>query len=137
MNTGILQEIWSQVSTYVSSLDWAYILTFIVIAYGINHHKVTEKLRKTTRIKSKTRYRTAIVGVLYGIALYFIRGYELPKVECLFQSFVFAMVFHKLIIDGVMKYIGKKINPPLATAPPEGKGYYDRFNHPSDQNGKG
>lgn len=111
MDTGIVQEIWNQISTYVSSLDWAYILTFIVIAYGINHYWVKEKIKKTTKVKTKTRYRTAIVGVFYGVGIYFIRGYELEKVESLFQSLVFALVFHKLIIDGVMAFIAKRMLP--------------------------
>ena len=111
MDTAILTEIWNQITGYVSALDWAYILTFIVIAYGFNHFKVKESIKKVTRVRSRTKYRVAIIGLLYGIALYFIRGYTLEKVECLFQSYVFAFVFHKLIIEGVMKFIGKKVLP--------------------------
>lgn len=136
MDTGIVQEIWNQISNYVSSLDWAYILTFIVIAYGINHSRVTKTLQKATKVKSKTRFRTAIVGLIYGVALFFIRGYELAKVECLFQSFVFAFVFHKLIIDGLVKYIGKKVSPATVAKPMENKEYYDRFDNPPDSNGQ-
>lgn len=111
MNTGIVQEIWNQISNYVSSLDWAYILTFIVLAYGINHYWIKRKIQKVTKVKSKTRYRTAIVGMLYGLALYLIRGYELAKVECLFSSLVFALVFHKLIIDGIIAFVAKRVLP--------------------------
>jgi hypothetical protein len=109
MNTTIITEIWSQITGYVSTLDWAYILTFIVIAYGFNHFKVKEGIKKVTRVKFSTKYRVAIIGLLYGIALYFIRGYTLEKVECLFQSYVFAFVFHKLIIEGIIKFIGKGV----------------------------
>ena len=138
MNTGIAQEIWNQVSNYVSSLDWAYILTFIVIAYGINHYWVKDKIQKATKVKSKTRYRTAIVGILYGAGIYFIRGYELAKVECLFQSFVFAFVFHKLIIDEIMKYVGKKLfGSPAVKAKAEGENdYYNRFGNHPENNGQ-
>ncbi|MBL4574824.1 MAG: hypothetical protein JKY51_01830 [Opitutaceae bacterium] len=111
MKTEITQEIWNQISNYVSGLDWAYILTFIIIAYGINHYWVKDKIKKTTKVKSKTRYRTVIVGVLYAVALYFVRGYNLEKIECLFQSLVFALVFHQLIIDGVMNFIAKRMLP--------------------------
>lgn len=135
MNTGIMQEIWNQISNYVSSLDWAYILTFIVIAYGINHYWVKEKIKKATKVKSKTRYRTAIVGLLYGIGIYFIRDYELANVECLFQSFVFAIVFHKLIIEGVVAFIGKKFTP-SAIKPDDRNEYYNRFGNPPDKNGQ-
>ena len=111
MKTEITQEIWNQIIGYVSSLDWAYMLTFIIIAYGINHYWVKDKIKKTTKIKSKTRYRTVIVGVLYAVILYFIRGYDLSKVESLFQSLVFALVFHQLIIDGIMGFIANRMLP--------------------------
>ena len=52
MKTEITQEIWNQISNYVSGLDWAYILTFIIIAYGINHYWVKDKIQKTTKVKS-------------------------------------------------------------------------------------
>jgi hypothetical protein len=111
MKTEITQEIWNQISNYVSNLDWAYIITFIIISYGINHYWIKDKIKKTTKVKSKTRYRTVIVGVLYAVALYFIRGYELEKIESLFQSLVFALVFHQLIIDGIMGFIAKRMLP--------------------------
>lgn len=111
MNTTITNEIWHQITGYVTALDWAYILTFIVIAYGFNHVKVKEGIKKVTRVRSRTRYRVAIIGLLYAVALYFIRGYTLDKVECLFQSYVFAFVFHKLIIEGIMRFVGKKVLP--------------------------
>ena len=138
MDTGLVKEIWNQISHYVTSLDWAYILTFIVIAYGINNYWVKDKIHKATKVKSKTRYRTAIVGVLYGIGIYFIRGYELAKVECLFQSFVFAFVFHKLIIDEVMKYVGKKVFGSTAAKleAKDEQDYYNRFGNPTGKNGQ-
>lgn len=110
METAIGQEIWNQVTHYVTNLDWAYIITFIVIAYGFNHSRITGGIKKITKVKSQKKYRTAIIGLLYGVSIYFIRGYSLNKIEMLFQSFVFAMVFHKLIIESLMKFIGRKIN---------------------------
>ena len=111
MKLEIIEDIWNQVAHYIGSLDWAYILTFMLIAHGINHHKIKEGLKNTLKLKSKTRYRIALVGILYGIAIYFIRGYEIAQVERLIQSLVFAFVFHKLIIDGMLGYIFKKILP--------------------------
>ena len=105
MEKGLFTEIWEQITAYVSGLDWAYILTFIVIAYGINHSKVAEKIGKATKLKTEKKYRTALIGIVYGIA----RGIDLAKIEGLFQSFVFAIVFHNLIIETVMKYVQKKI----------------------------
>ncbi len=135
MDTTIVTEIWNQITGYVSSLDWSYILTFIVIAYGINNTKVKAGIKKVTKVQSQTKYRVAIIGLLYAVALYFIRGYSLEKVECLFQSFVFAIVFHKLIIEGLTKYIGKKILAPKTVQQDPEKDYYNRFNTPPNKNG--
>lgn len=130
MDITIVTEIWNQISTYVSELDWTYIITFIIIAYGFNHCKVKGGIKQITNVKSQTKYRVAIIGLLYGIALYFIRGYQLEKVESLFQSFVFAVVFHKLILEGLTKYIGKKLRiTSVIEKESSASGYYDRFNN--------
>ena len=129
MKTNILTELGQQLSNYISHLDWAYILTFIIIAYGMNNAKIAQKLYEITKLKLKTRYRTAFVGGVYGVGIYFMRGYSLAEIEMLFQSFVFAMVFHKLVVDGVLKYLGTAITPKIT--PPEEEDYYRRFKSPS------
>lgn len=134
MTTTMTTEIWNRIAGYVATLDWAYILTFIVIAYGFNHIRVREGIRKTTRVKSHTKYRVAIIGLVYAVALYFIRGYTLEKVECLFQSYVFAFVFHKFIIEGITRFIGSKVLHQKVGKRITGD---HKENHlPSDQHGK-
>jgi len=100
-----MTQIINQIIHYLNSLDWSYIFTFILLAYAINKTKILNWGFKLTRIKIPTRYRVLLVGVLYAIVLFYIRDYPLNKVECLLQSFVFAMVFHKLIIDKIIKQI--------------------------------
>lgn len=92
-------EILQHISNYLNSLDWSYILTFIVIAYGLNHYRATDFFYEVFKSKIATRYRVFIIGLVYGIALYFIRGYQLKMIECLLQSFAFALVFHKLLLE--------------------------------------
>jgi hypothetical protein len=94
-----MTEILQHISNYLNSLDWAYILTFIVIAYGLNHYRATDFFYEVFKIKIATRYRVFIIGLVYGITLYFIRGYQLKMIECLLQSFAFALVFHKLLLE--------------------------------------
>lgn len=92
---------------YLTSLDWAYIFTFIIIAFGLNQKPVTDWLADFTGIKIKTRYRVLIVGLIYGIIVYFIRDTMLHKLEMLLQSFVFALVFHKLILESLLNRLFK------------------------------
>lgn len=102
-----MTDILKHLVDYLSSLDWAYIFTFIIIAFGLNQKPVTDWLADFTGIKVKTRYRVLIVGLIYGIIVYFIRDTMLHKIEMLLQSFVFALVFHKLILESVLNRLFK------------------------------
>ena len=98
-------EILKHISNYLNALDWAYILTFIIIAYGLNHYRATGFFYSVFNLKIATRYRVFFIGLIYGIALYFIRGYQLKMIESLLQSFAFALVFHKLLLEKFLNRI--------------------------------
>ena len=93
---------------YLSALDWTYIFTFILIAYGLNLETTRMKLRWLTRISLARRYRVAIAGILYAIILAWIRGNYRSQAEVLLPSFVFALVFHKLIIDKTIAWLSQR-----------------------------
>lgn len=94
---------------YLIGLDWGYIITFILISHLVNQTKVTGWFFKITNVTIRTRYRVLIIGIGYGILVYLLRGYDISKIECLFQSFVFAMVFHKLVVERLFAVL--KLNP--------------------------
>lgn len=104
-----MNPITSQIIHYFTSLEWGYILTFILISYGVNHPKATSLFFSIFKCKIPTRYRVLIVGVLYGISIYFLRGYNIHKIETLLQSFIFAMVFHKLLLEKLLTLIKDKL----------------------------
>ena len=106
-----LTAIIANIQNYMTSLDWSYIITFIIICYGLNHYKVKEGLQKATGSQVRTRYRVILVGVLYAVVLYFLRGYTLPQAENLFQSFIFALVFHKFIVEALLYWLAKHALP--------------------------
>lgn len=106
-----LAEIIGQIQTYMNELDWRYIFTFIIISYGINHYKVARGLTLLTGRRTRTKYRMLILGALYGIAVYFIRGYKFYEMERLFQSYIFALVFHKFLIEGLLFWLAKRALP--------------------------
>jgi len=105
METQIIQDIWEKI---YNSLDIPYIFTFIVICYAMNTKHVRNQIIKRTNLKARTRYRVAIVGILYGVLVFFLRGQKKEHIEILFQSFVTAIVFHKLIIDALVSYLINK-----------------------------
>lgn len=100
-----MENVINAINSYISGLDWPYILTLILLAHLINREKISTKISKVLRIKTRTRYRVALTGFLFGIVIYFFRGYKLENIECLFHSFVFALVFHKLALEGIMQYL--------------------------------
>lgn len=102
-----LSFIISNIQDYISSLDWSYILTFIILCYGINHYKVRGSLQKSTGTQTRTRYRVILVGLVYGTAVFYLRGYALSQIENLFQSFIFALVFHKFIVEALVYWMAK------------------------------
>lgn len=106
-----LTDIIAQIKNYMTDLDWSYIITFIIICYGINHYKVKEGLQKATGTRTRTRYRVIIIGIMYGTGLYFLRGYKLQQIENLFQSFIFALVFHKFIVEALLYWLAKHALP--------------------------
>lgn len=103
-----MESIIHSITAYITSLDWSYIMTFIFLSSLINHVKIRQSIVDKLGLKLRTRYRVVLVGLAMGIVLYFIRGYTVDKVEILLHSFVFAMVFHKLILDSIVKYVTGK-----------------------------
>lgn len=101
----------TNIQNYISSLDWPYIITFIILCYGMNHYTLKSGLKKGTGTRLRTRYRVVIIGLIYGVALYFLRGYQPSHIENLFQSFVFALVFHKLIVEALLYWLAKHALP--------------------------
>jgi hypothetical protein len=115
-----MESIFQTLANYVVGLDWSYIMTFILSAYIINHSPVSNGISKVIQVKARTRYRIALVGLILGVVLFLLRGYTLDKVEVLLHSFAFALVFHKLILDGIFQYLGasRSATPPGNPSPP-------------------
>ena len=59
-----LTDIIAQIKNYMTALDWQYIITFIIICYGINHYKVKDGFQKATGTQFRTRYRVIIIGII-------------------------------------------------------------------------
>jgi len=100
-----MTQIISQVSNYLNGLDWTYIFTLIIISHGFNHHRCKGFLYKVFKVKVATRYRVLAIGLAYGVAIYFMRGQEMETVERLLQSFAFALVFHKLLLEEFIRQL--------------------------------
>ena len=104
-----MKEVVFQFADYINSLDWSYIFTLILIVYVLNSVLAKKLYYKVFGLKISTRYRVLFIGILYGIAIYFIRDYTIGEIEKLLQSFIFTMVFHKLLIDKVVRFFSQSL----------------------------
>lgn len=110
-----MQAITENLLTYLSTLDWAYMITFILIARIFNSCTVTKWITNGLGIRVRTRYRVLLIGGIYGIFVFFIRDYTLQESEVLLQSFVFAIVFHKFLLELLFEKIFPKQRSPENT----------------------
>ncbi len=107
---------------YINNLDWAYILTLIALSYFVTRDGVLTKgnfgrIGWVNRIRPALlsipeAWRVFILGITYGFFLKFLRNYHGKDwVENMFNSLVFAMVFHKLFLNKLLSKLDNKIFP--------------------------
>ena len=91
--------------SYFNGLDWPFIITFMILCYGMNHYRIKDYLECRFRRRIRSRYLVITTGVLYVVLLYVLRGYQTSRIEPLLQSLIFSLVFHKLIIDSILLWL--------------------------------
>jgi hypothetical protein len=104
MNTSFILDV---LENYIMALDWPYIFTLIILCYGFNHVAVRRRLFSTTGKKLRTRYRVLLVGLAYGMLVFFIRGGQAWQLEGLLQSFIFTLVFYQMIVQGFVYWLSR------------------------------
>ncbi|TPN87120.1 MULTISPECIES: hypothetical protein [Aquimarina] len=109
-----MEIVLEQFTSFLNSLDWAYIFSFMLITYVINYYKIPEFIGKGLGIKLRNRYQVLIIAFIYAVIVFFIRGYDLSKVLCLFISFLFATAFYKFLLQVVVERFmpKKKVDTP-------------------------
>ena len=88
-----------QFADFMSSLDWVYIFSFIILTHTMNYYKVPELIGKGIGVSIRNRYQVLIFGVVYAILIFFVRGYDSSKILSLTISFCIATVFHKFLMQ--------------------------------------
>lgn len=92
------------VTDYLSQLEWSFIITFILIAgYVCDDKRVLffpEGIRNFL-LRVPKIWRVLPVGIAYAAAIYWFRDYTRADSERMFNSLVFAVVFH----NALWKYI--------------------------------
>lgn len=109
-----MEIIFSQIETFITSLEWSYIITFILIAWLFSRDNSLEswwgesklpKLRASLLSLPKG-IRVACLGIVYAVAHYYIYSLEPSNIGKLVESFIAAVAFHGLILKGIQKKFG-------------------------------
>jgi hypothetical protein len=103
----LLDIVWEALKHYSSQLDWGYIFTLIIIAHYLTKDEIIKDLPFSIRgilVRIPTTWRVIIIGCIYGVFVYYIRGYkEREGVEMIVQSLFFSIVAHKLFLANIIK----------------------------------
>ncbi|MEL6927085.1 MAG: hypothetical protein AAFO95_00450 [Cyanobacteria bacterium J06600_6] len=103
METPSILDIGQFIASYILNLNWTYILSFILLAYLAIYFKRSENLN------IPSRYLVALLGLLYGGGLAIFKSYNIEQIDTLLQSFLFALGFHKLLIEKLVSFIQRKL----------------------------
>jgi len=113
-----MEIIFSEMSAYLAKLDWWYILSFTLISYFLaNDGSITKWWKEgKSMVANKVRcimlaipkgLRVLCLGLIYGVIFYVWRGKDHEHGSdsfTLFQSFLFAVALHGILIKSVTKW---------------------------------
>lgn len=111
-----VNDILDIILNYFVSLDWVFIMTFILLASIVTRDgyvSMFPKFLRKTMLKVSKTWRVLALGILYGAFVFWVRNYQVNvHLENLINSMVFALVFHGSIIRYVFSYFDRKLTLP-------------------------
>jgi hypothetical protein len=104
-------QIYPEILLYLEDLNWTFIITFIIVLYGIKHTTHYEWFNHYGNINHKVkRFKTWIVGIVIGCYFMFFRwlgpdGFHSEYVAQYLRSLIIAITFSGLLIDWPIRLI--------------------------------
>lgn len=96
----LIEAVGRNILPFLAKLEWMYIITFILLCYG--YQSIEEQIKWKLLKQLKTRFKVAIIGLLYAPLYYLLWGLEKEQIGILFSSFLVSFAFHKLLVDAVI-----------------------------------
>lgn len=93
------------VTDYFISLDWTFILTFIVISYFFLEKIKLKKTNVLSRI-SKT-WKVLFIGFAWGCIIYYLRDYTRKDIEMMAASLFTGMVVHSAVVYWLIQWFNR------------------------------
>jgi len=103
----LVEAVGRNILPFLAKLEWIYIITFILLCYG--YQSIEEQIKWKPLKKVKTRFKVALIGLLYAPLYYFLWGLEKDQIGILFSSFLVSFTFHKLLVDAVIGAIKEQL----------------------------
>lgn len=116
-----METVLTEINNYLSALDWAYMMTMIVISYFITNHPYLGCVVSASHpsmaklvlfLKNiSLAWKVFIIGIGYAIIVSYIRDYHGKEhIESLLQSIIFVMVFYKLLVSKLADTLTDKLS---------------------------
>lgn len=111
---GLTSLIEDKTIDYLTSLDWPYMITLIIISHFVVDDNIL-KVKPLSEIKLLTKirplllsvpkaWRVLLIGILYAVIINFVRlENDRLSTEVIIQSLLLTMVSHKLFLDKILK----------------------------------
>jgi hypothetical protein len=109
-----MEIIFTQIETFVTNLEWSYIITFILITWLLSRDNALESWWKEDKMPKLRSFamaipkslRVAILGSIYAVIHFYVYDLAPNKITALLESFITAVAFHGLILKGIQKKFG-------------------------------
>jgi hypothetical protein len=103
----VMSEFLVFVEPFLGQLKWEYIVGFIFMTYV--YGEVESQFNWLWIEQVKTRFKVAIIGLLYGVVFFYTKGLEQSDIPALLISYLFSFGFHKLLVDSFIGVIQGRI----------------------------
>jgi hypothetical protein len=103
----VMSEFLVFVEPFLGQLKWEYIVGFIFMTYV--YGEVESQLNWLWIEQVKTRFKVAIIGLIYGVGFFYSKGLEQSDIPALLISYLFSFGFHKLLVDSFIGVIQGRI----------------------------
>jgi hypothetical protein len=107
MTENVMSEFLVFVGPFLAQLKWEYIVGFIFMTYV--YGEVESQLNWLWIEQVKTRFKVAIIGLLYGLVFFYTKELEQSDLPALLISYLFSFGFHKLLVDSFIGVIQGRI----------------------------
>lgn len=108
----MIDTIFAAAQHYIENLDWTYMMSFMFIAHFLAKDSIVNWMPfKVKGILKRVpmSWRVILIGLFYGAFVYWVREYQGREgVEKIVQSLSFAVIFHKLLLNKIIKKLTKK-----------------------------